>query len=235
MTPALTKPSHNLPLLVCIACAVLPFVAVQLTYLIAASHGLVDWCFPYTDSCTSISATGRRPPASYLFRAMMLPSAAFMMVFWWLHWFWLATLDARARTRHSMLVLGVVACLGLIAYVTVLGEIGSVWRLQRKIGTVLFFSFTFLAQLLLAAMLRRYGREASTRATGERILRLCQIMLLIGVMSVLMEVFYEAVHDSFEDAIEWQLALLLQLNFFFCTRLWWRSNWRLEFTGQTTR
>ncbi len=229
MTSALPRISRNLPLLVCIACAVLPFVAVQLAYLISASHGVVDWCFPYTDSCTSISAAARKPPANYLFRAMMLPSAAAMMLFWWLHWYWLESLGAKARTRHSMLALGVVACIGLIAYVTVLGEIGDVLRMQRKIGTVLFFSFTFLAQLLLAAMLRNHGRQASTRNTGERVLRLCQIMLLIGVMSVVMELASEDLHDSFENAIEWQLALLLQLNFLFCTRLWWRSDWKLAF------
>ena len=225
MTTASPRVSRNLPLLVCIACALLPFIAVHLAYLISASHGFVDWCFPYADSCTSISATGRKPPASYLFRALMLPSAAFMMVFWWLHWLWLDELGVRARSRHSMLILGIVACIGLIAYVTVLGEIGSAWRLQRKIGTVLFFSFTFLAQLLLAAALRGSGRDARTRATGEKLLRLCQIMLLIGVMQLVSE----ELHDSFEDAIEWQLALLLQLNFLFCLRLWWRGNWSLEF------
>ena len=62
--------------------ALLPFLSVQLTYLVAASHGLVDWCFPYLDSCSSISAAGRKPPASYLFRATMLPSAAIMMAYW---------------------------------------------------------------------------------------------------------------------------------------------------------
>ncbi len=61
--------------------ALLPFFAVHVTFLVAASYNLVDWCNPYLDSCTSISATGRKPPASYLFRAMMLPSAVIMMAY----------------------------------------------------------------------------------------------------------------------------------------------------------
>ena len=77
---------------VALVAALLPFFAVQLTYLVAASHGLVDWCNPYIDSCTSISATGRKPPASYLFRATMLPSAVVMMGYWWLNYVWIGSL-----------------------------------------------------------------------------------------------------------------------------------------------
>ena len=46
--------------------ALLPFFAVQFTYLVAAGHGLVDWCNPYIDSCSSISAAGRKPACSML-------------------------------------------------------------------------------------------------------------------------------------------------------------------------
>ncbi|MDP5070546.1 MAG: hypothetical protein NWQ45_06565, partial [Congregibacter sp.] len=48
------KLAGNLPLLMCLACALLPFMAVQITYLLSASYGFVQWCFPYFDSCTSI-------------------------------------------------------------------------------------------------------------------------------------------------------------------------------------
>ena len=73
--------------------ALLPFFAVQFTYLVAAGHGLVDWCNPYIDSCSSISAAGRKPPASYLFRATMLPAAVFMMAYWWCNHAWLGSLQ----------------------------------------------------------------------------------------------------------------------------------------------
>lgn len=61
--------------IIALLAATLPFFAVHLTWLLAASYGLVEWCNPYIDSCTSISATGRHAPASYVFRATMLPAA----------------------------------------------------------------------------------------------------------------------------------------------------------------
>ena len=91
--------------LIPIMAALLPFLAVHGSYLVAASYGQVDWCVPYIDSCTSISATGRKPPASYLFRALMLPSAMIMMCYWWFNYSWLSSLHKRAGQvpRHLAL------------------------------------------------------------------------------------------------------------------------------------
>ena len=225
------------PVLVCLGCTTLPFMAIHGAFLISAAYGFVDSCNPYWDSCTSICATGRRAPASYLFRGIMLPMAMLSIVYWWLHWKLLELPPFQpdqdrgkaARRRHSMLLCGIFAGLGLALYVTVLGEIGDVWRTQRKVGAVLFFSLTFLAQLLLAAGLRG-GSAAELPRSGpiaRRLLRICQLMLLIGIFCVALQLFDEALHDSVEDAIEWQLALLLQLNFMFSVALWWRGRWSL--------
>ncbi len=43
-------------------CALLPFITTHASYLIAASHGHVEWCIPYWDASTSISATRRQMP-----------------------------------------------------------------------------------------------------------------------------------------------------------------------------
>lgn len=58
---------------------------------------------------------------------------------------WLRTVTAAQRQAHSMLALGWLACIGLILYVTVLGEVGDLWRMQRKIGTILFFFIYILS------------------------------------------------------------------------------------------
>lgn len=231
MTSPHPKMLHRLPLLVCLGCAALPFFAVHVAYFLAASYGQVDWCNPYIDSCTSISATGRNPPASFIFRAGMLPSAMLMVIYWWLHWRWLDDLEARKVRLNCMFWLGCLACFGLLLYVTVLGEIGDLWRLQRKIGTVLFFSFTFIAQLLLAAMLREMSETQHPTAPrlGRRMLAVCLLMLAIGIGSVLIQAWSEDWHDQVEDAIEWQLALLLQLNFLLSAGLWHKSPWELAF------
>jgi hypothetical protein len=221
----------RLPLFIALASALVPFVAVQIAYLLAAGQGQVDWCNPYIDSCTSISATGRRAPAAIVFKGAMLPSAVIIGLYWWLHARWLQSSGAAPGRSRWMLGLGVLACIGLALYVSVLDEAGDVWRLQRKIGTILFFSFTFLAQLLLAASLREYGPalHPTASATGRWMLGLCLLMLALGVFSVIVQAISEAWHDAIEDAIEWQLALLLQLNFLLTARLWWRTHWQLGF------
>lgn len=210
--------------------ALVPFLGVHVTYWVAASYGLVDWCNPYLDSCTSISATGREPPASYIFRATMLPSAVLMMAYWWLNHAWLGQLGARPGTRHWMLALGLLACIGLILYVTVLGEAGDVWRRQRRIGTVLFFSFTYLAQLMFLAQLRAL-RDRLTMlppALLSAMWTLCVALLLTGVLTVVLDAWDEAYYDTVEDAFEWVLTLLLQSNFLLGYFVWRIAGWQLR-------
>ena len=223
------------PRILTLLSAVVPFLAVQLSYLLSAATGYVDWCFPYIDSCTSISATGRKPPASYLFRATMLPSAVIMMGFWWCSYAWLGDMRTRqgmptGRANGWMLALGLVACLGLILYVTVLGERGDTWARQRRVGVVLFFSFTFLAQLLWLAQLRGLGPNAASP-----ILRLmwlmCFSLLGTGLLTVLLEAWNGDWYDSVEDAFEWILALMLQLNFLLAWQVWGRLPWRFDISS----
>lgn len=214
--------------------ALLPFFAVQLSYLLAASYGTVDWCFPYFDSCASISATGRKPPASYLFRATMLPSAVVMMAYWWLNHGWLNSLhrqqgNTRPLVNRWMLGLGIMANIGLILYVTVLGERGDAWAIQRRVGTILFFSFTFLSQLLLLAQLRRLQVEGVDRRLLTAMWSICATLLLLGVLTVLLNAWNEAWYETVEDAFEWVLSLLLQSNFLLGYFVWRQADWRLVF------
>ena len=225
---------------VALIAALLPFFAVHTTYLLAAGYGLVDWCNPYYDSCTSISATGRKPPASYLFRATMLPSAVVMMAYWWLNFAWLQQLWRRSReTREDgrvpaadywMLWLGLLACVGLILYVTVLGERGDAWATQRRVGTVLFFSFTYLAQLLLARQLLHLKSllPASVPPLLRAMLGICVVLLVVGLLTVLIDARDADYYESVEDAFEWVLTLLLQSNFLLGYFVWRRVGWSLE-------
>jgi len=213
--------------------ALLPFLAVHGTYLVAASYELVEWCIPYIDSCSSISAAGRHPPASYLFRATMLPSAVLMMAYWWLNHAWLKELGTNtanysAKSNNWMLLLGVIACIGLILYVTVLGEQGDIWARQRRIGTALFFSFTYVAQLLLVRQLRRLQLPA-IKSLVNAMLTFCVILIVLGVLTLILDAWNEAWYDTVEDAFEWILTLLLQANFLLGYFVWRRAGWTLAF------
>ena len=218
--------------IIALLAALVPFVSVHVTYLVAASHGTVDWCNPYLDSCTSISATGRQAPASFIFCSTMLPAAVFMMAYWWLNHTWLAAVHHRAghhrqRANHWMLGLGVLACIGLILYVTVLGERGQAWAAQRRVGTILFFSFTFIAQLLLLEQLRRLDvpgiRSGSLVYMGSA----CGTLLATGVLTVILQAWNAAWYETVEDALEWVLTLLLQSNFLAGYFVWRQAGWKL--------
>jgi Frag1/DRAM/Sfk1 family len=215
---------------VALLAALLPMVAVNLSYLVAARYGLVDWCFPYLDSCSSISATGRYPPASYLFRATMLPAAVILAAYWWLSRAWLAAPASGGHQRQLdwMCALGLAASLGLVAYVAVLGEAGEQWQRQRRIGAVLYFSLTFLAQLLLAGQLRRRARQLPRAVPWARCMFAnCLVLLGLGLGTVLWNALDPAGYDAVEDALEWILALLLQLNYLAGYLLWRRDGWQL--------
>jgi len=222
----------NLRILALLAAA-LPFFAVHLTWLVAASHGLVEWCNPYIDSCTSISATGRHPPASYVFRATMLPVAVVLALYWWCNYSWLRWLQpagASARRLRWMLVLGLLACLGLVLYVTVLGESGVGWRFQRRAGTVLFFSFTFLSQLLLSAELQAQApRLPQVQGLARGMWWVCCLLLALGALTVVLQVWDDQFYKSVEDAFEWVLSLLIQTNFLLGYLVWRRAAWQLQF------
>ena len=133
-----------------LATALLPAVAVHVCYLLAANQGHVSWCFPYFPDCVSISATRRHSPESVVFRAAIIPTAVLMMIYWRISLDWLKALGTyMVRLNRAMVWLGMMAALGLFVYSSLLGEVGDLYRQQRRIGMILFYIFTYLAQLLM--------------------------------------------------------------------------------------
>lgn len=209
--------------------ALLPFVCVHLSYLMAASAGHVPWCLPYWDSCTSISATGRQVPEKILFKLLMMPAAVLAGMFWWLAQQWLLL-----RTRSgaaSVPVTGGTAALFLLLYVAALGESND-YRWARQAGIILFFSLSYVAQLLF--LLRAWQAHAVLGATERDTLiwqkRGAVLVLLIGVGSVLLDLLHPG-YDNMEDAVEWVLMLCITLQFASHYFLWRDAGLRLYVTS----
>ena len=165
----------------------------------------------------------------------MLPCATIMMVFWWFNFSWLQALHVNRgsntnKTNNWMLLLGVVACLGLILYITVLGERGSAWATQRRIGTALFFSFSYVAQLLLLSQLHQLRAELPK--VPDLLLRMMLavsvLLLTLGVMTLVFQAWDKDWYHGVEDAFEWILTLLLQSNFLLVYFVWRRAGWGLR-------
>lgn len=203
----------------------LPFLCIHLTYVIAASHGHVDWCNPYWDSCTSISATGRELPEKLLFKFIMIPAGLMAMLFWWLVNQWLA--QVCQRRSPVMLAVGAVAGLFLILYVVALGE-GREYQGLRRIGIVLFFALTFLAQLLYLARCASMTRRTALQGRVIRWQsRAAFTLLAIGISTVLLDLFYKN-YDAIEDAFEWVMMLFIVAQFVSHYGLWKEVDLRIE-------
>lgn len=211
------------PAAVSLAAALVPFLAVHACYLVAASQGHVDWCNPYWDGCTSISKTGRKVPEYYLFKAAMIPAAVLMILHWRHCGRWLAGAEPDpSRSARIIPWLGLVCGVFLIIYTVALGHRGDEFRLARRIGVILHFSMAYLAMLLFTARLaelRRSGRVAVSGRLYAGMWCCCVLALGIGIVHNIAEAI-DPRYDDWEDAVEWNVALCINLHYFLVARLW---------------
>ena len=173
----MTAPSRWLPL----AAGLVPIVAVNLTYSLAATEGHVPWCFPYIESCTSISATGRHGAAFIFFKATMLPAAAFLLAYW--HWAGIQLADLGDRStisRRYVPILGTIATLFMVVYVTALGAVGDHFQLTRRIGIVGYFTGTYLCQLLVTY---RFWHIGEPNILARTMVGVCTAVLVAGFVT----------------------------------------------------
>ncbi|MFP6808048.1 MAG: hypothetical protein VB957_12860 [Pseudomonadales bacterium] len=201
-----------------------PIIAIHISYFIAASAGHVDWCNPYWDSCTSISATGRHGVEFYWFKLTMIPAALLMSFYWHRIAIWQQFLGGANQWISRF---GYIACAFLIMYVIALGLSGDQFRIQRRIGVILYFTLTYLAQLLLVTDLWRRGFRSQS---VQLMFAFCAACLGIGLMSLAIDMLTDW-HDDIEDAIEWILALLMHLYIIACYWAWRATG----FNGQANK
>ncbi len=211
-------PSTNAIQYLALATGLLPIIAIHTTYLVSASQGHVPWCFPYIDSCSSISATGRHGIAFFLFKGTMIPAAMLLMAYWYVSGQWLLALGDSRKQARIIMIIGAIGALFLIVYTVALGAAGDALRLQRRIGIIVYFTFTYLSQLLLVWRLGKVKRDEPRRPW---LFYLCAISLGIGVFTLILDAVIPN-YDDYEDAFEWVLALLIHL-YFLVTWLCWRD------------
>lgn len=210
-----------LPLLV----AVTPLVGVTVAFWISAGRGLIPSCMPLLEGCTSISATGRYEPASWVFRAVQLPLASLLFVTWLLSIQWLKAMhhDNRAVQR-TILIAGTVGAVALSVYVSFLGTQQPFYEFMRRFGIYFYFGGTGVAQVALALALARVDQFAvrfDRHRPSTTLLWLAALPWALGVLNLILKNTLEDA-DAMENRIEWIAALLMQLYWLF---LWfaWRA------------
>lgn len=215
------------------ATALWPVVIIHLAYLNSAASGHLDWCWPYLDGCTSISAAARSGSSIYLFRATMLPWAALLALYWWLAAQWCQMRVPRASVRRvAMLVCGWGGTAFYLLYATFLGEDGELQRLLRRYGINLYFALTVLAQMWLISIVAQPGLLHRAHRLG--FLLLFAALILLGLASLPLQ-FWVDDRKALLNAIEWWYALLMVVTYALTGLVWRREGWRLQWvTGASS-
>lgn len=187
-------------------------------------------CLPYWSHCHSISATGRQYPEFFIFKGLMIPTATLMVLYWIAMFNWMLGVGLTRLSKLTIVTLGLIASVALTIYTLTLGAIGEPYALARRIGVILFFAFTAFAHLLLAAkLINRAGGETPTNVYSRKLLTICNLLIIIGVLSSLLGFFWSG-YDNWDNAFEWWFALLMMVQFVYVGRLWSESDYQLTFT-----
>ena len=198
--------------------------------MIGLAADVLPFCNPFLDGCVSISATGRKPPGSFLFRAIMLPFSLVLVFFWYYAVLWLRALDAELRrsTLASVLISGLIGALAVVIYVTFLGTREPIYEFMRRIGIYFGFVGTGFGQLFLSIALLRIAKlqpELSLGRIARTLLGLSIALFGLGVLNVVMKSILED-PDAMENRLEWLAALGLQVHFVITYFVWRRTGFK---------
>jgi hypothetical protein len=203
---------------------VVPLAAVFGAFWIGVANEVLPSCIPVIDGCVSISATGRKPPGSFLFRAVMMPQSMLLLIVWFFSILWLRSLEPRLQpsTRMAILVSGVIGSLALIVYVTFLGTKEPVYEFMRRVGIYFAFIGVGVAQIVIAFALHRISRSSQLERlskTARVMLGLCSIPLALGILNFVLKSVLDDAGNA-EKRIEWIVFVVMQCYFLVLYHAW---------------
>jgi len=215
-TDSVIRPSYWLaPLLA----GLLPIVAAHLAYAVNIQWGDAEPCITYWAGCVSISMAVRTGPGLSVFQLMIVPGAAAMALTWVTTSRWsLAQKLITPRTARGMLWLGILGAIFLVIYSLNLGRRTEFYELLRRYGVIIYFSFTALAQLLLAGKLWVARRSPCLRNSRDILfwfVTLVSLVWLFGISftSKRLVISNPYMLDRLERSLEWSMALLMSVAF----------------------
>lgn len=194
-----------------LAASLLPLSAIHLSWWLSSGAELIPSCNPYTQGCTTVSATGRAGSAFYLFKALMMPAALIFALYWMALAAWLRLQLQVRLTARLLVLLGLIAAGFLILYTAYLGSEVAAFRIYRRVGASCFFGASFLAEVLASAAI--WNRRASLPGMLPHLLLalvLAQLALGLGSLPITL-LTEDPFKDAWENRIEWQFTLLMML------------------------
>jgi hypothetical protein len=189
-------------------------------FAIGVAYEVLPDCNPIIDGCRSISATGRRPPGSFLFRAIMLPQGILLGFVWYLSWLWLRSLrpDLGRGISITILAAGFINVIAMIIYVTFLGTSEPIYEFMRRTG--IYFGFLGMAVAQLAVALAML--PTSLKPLAQTMFAISIAVFLLGILNLVLKSVL-ADPDPAENRIEWIATILMQIWYFVLFVAWRRT------------
>ena len=211
---------------------ILPLFASNGAYLLSAFEGLVPWCMPYIDGCTTISQAGRSGNTIFFYRAVVFTYSVLLMLFWLYSKNWLELLHGHTTNIARIIFwLGFTGSIALLIYIDFLGTTGEINHFMRSTGAILYFTLTPLAQSLMLYQHYKIFRNKSEVSIKPKVLRYQLIilvsMLMIGLISIFLVVTDDITYEI-ENIVEWNSSLLVNLYFAGMILMW--KDYRHVFT-----
>lgn len=218
-----------MPYIIALIAVFLPLVSVHLTLAIGILVGNLGPCIPYWSSCHSISATGRQYPEFFVFKALLIPTAVFMMAYWLLLYHWVRQLSNGKTSPNIATGMGLVASAALIVYTVTLGADGDPYALARRIGVVFYFAFTSFGHLILL----RHLDNIDTAPLGiipqqNRLTVSCIVLIGSAIASAFAGLLWEQGWDNWENAYEWWFSLLMISMLYQVAVMWKKTDYQIQ-------
>ena len=220
------------PRTLAILVTILPLLASNGAYLLSAFEGSVPWCMPYIDGCTTISQAGRSGNTIFYYRALVMTYSVLLMWFWLYSKSWLELLHGHTtKIARIILWLGLAGSIALLIYIDFLGTTGEINRFMRRIGAMLYFTLTPLAQSLMLNQHYNILRKKPEVSINPKVLQYQLIILLLMLLIVVISIFLfvtDNITYEIENIVEWNFSLLVNLYFAGMILMW--KDYRHVFT-----
>jgi hypothetical protein len=155
-----------------------------------------------------------------IFRAILLPQSAVLIVLWWISAAWLARVAPDARSGNAIFASGVIGAVALVLYVTFLGTKQPFYEFMRHFGIYFYFLGTTLSQILLTLAIPRSRLRTA-------MLWVIATPFVLGVLNLVQKALLSH-PDNIENRIEWTAALLMQVWFVQLFIAWRRAGLTLK-------
>jgi len=156
-----------------------------------------------------------------------------LLIWFWIYSkSWLELLHGHTtKIARIILWLGLAGSISLLIYIDFLGTTGEINRFMRRIGAMLYFTLTPLAQLLMLNQHYNILRKKPEVSIKPKVLQyqliILLLMLIIGAISILLVVTDNITYEI-ENIVEWNFSLLLTLYFSGMIFIW--KDYRHAFT-----